>query len=148
MERVLLCGSMIGVIVILATAGDVLIASAIRQVGDFDQIRAHSGLEGAIASRIAECAVFVGRGLHGAELFLAAVRAQLGGCQPGRSGFGSLDIRHQCFRGEVDSEGKCGSPAMAGRRMRMCRGIFSGAVNRALPEETASRNQRRLPYSP
>ncbi len=40
---------MIGAIVILATAGDVLIASAMRQVGDFDQIRARSGMGGAIA---------------------------------------------------------------------------------------------------
>ncbi len=40
---------MIGAIVVLATAGDVLIASAIRQVGDFDQIRARAGIGGAIA---------------------------------------------------------------------------------------------------
>jgi multidrug transporter EmrE-like cation transporter len=39
---------MIGAIVLLATAGDVLIAGAIRQIGDFDEIRKHGGLGGAI----------------------------------------------------------------------------------------------------
>lgn len=41
---------MIGTIVILATAGDVLIASAMRQIGDFDIVRARAGLPGAIAA--------------------------------------------------------------------------------------------------
>jgi drug/metabolite transporter (DMT)-like permease len=40
--------SMIGVIVLLATVGDVVLAGAIRQIGDFDVIRSHSGLTGAI----------------------------------------------------------------------------------------------------
>ena len=40
--------SMIGVIVVLATAGDVALAGAMRNIGDFDEIRAHSGLLGAI----------------------------------------------------------------------------------------------------
>ncbi len=39
---------MIAAIVVLATAGDVLMASAMRQIGDFDDIRAHSGMGGAI----------------------------------------------------------------------------------------------------
>lgn len=41
---------MIGTIVLLATMGDVLIAGAMRQIGDFDNIRARSGLSGAILS--------------------------------------------------------------------------------------------------
>lgn len=41
---------MIGTIVLLATMGDVLIAGAMRQIGDFDKIRARSGLSGAILS--------------------------------------------------------------------------------------------------
>lgn len=39
---------MIGAIVLLATAGDVAIAGAMRQIGDLDDIRAHAGLLGAI----------------------------------------------------------------------------------------------------
>ncbi len=41
---------MIGAIVVMATAGDVLLASAMRQIGDFDDIRAHAGLGGAVAA--------------------------------------------------------------------------------------------------
>ena len=41
---------MIGTFVLLATAGDVLIAGAMRQVGDFDEIRARAGIGGAIAA--------------------------------------------------------------------------------------------------
>jgi drug/metabolite transporter (DMT)-like permease len=39
---------MIAAIVVTATAGDVLTASAMRQIGDLDEVRARSGLLGAI----------------------------------------------------------------------------------------------------
>ncbi len=39
---------MIGTIVVLATVGDVLIAGAMRQIGDFDRIRERAGIAGAI----------------------------------------------------------------------------------------------------
>jgi len=51
---------MIGAIVILATTGDVLIASAMRQVGDFDVIRAHSGMRGAIGAVLGNTRFAVG----------------------------------------------------------------------------------------
>ena len=41
---------MIAAIVVMATAGDLLLASAMRQIGDFDDIRAHAGLGGAVAA--------------------------------------------------------------------------------------------------
>jgi uncharacterized membrane protein len=40
--------AMIACIIVAATAGDVLIASAMRQIGDLDEIKAHSGLAGAV----------------------------------------------------------------------------------------------------
>jgi multidrug transporter EmrE-like cation transporter len=40
--------AMIAAIVVTATAGDVLTASAMRRIGDLDEIRARSGLKGAI----------------------------------------------------------------------------------------------------
>lgn len=43
---------MIASIVVAATAGDILIASAMRQIGDLDDIKAHSGLLGAIKAVI------------------------------------------------------------------------------------------------
>jgi drug/metabolite transporter (DMT)-like permease len=44
----LLAWSCIGLVACLAIAGEVLIAAAMRTVGDLDDIRAHSGLPGAI----------------------------------------------------------------------------------------------------
>ena len=41
---------MIAAIVIFATAGDVLIAAAMRGIGDLDEIRARSGMGGAIGA--------------------------------------------------------------------------------------------------
>lgn len=52
--------SMIGVIVLLATAGDVLLAGAIRQIGDFDVIRSHSGLKGAVLAVLRNARFFSG----------------------------------------------------------------------------------------
>jgi len=43
---------MIGSIVLTATAGDILTASAMRQVGDLDLVRARKGLVGAAAAVI------------------------------------------------------------------------------------------------
>jgi drug/metabolite transporter (DMT)-like permease len=52
--------SMIGLIVLLATAGDVLLAGAIRQIGDFDVIRSQSGLTGAIRAVLGNTRFFCG----------------------------------------------------------------------------------------
>ncbi|MGO8718911.1 MAG: EamA family transporter [Acidobacteriaceae bacterium] len=51
---------MIGVIVLLATAGDVLLAGAMRGIGDFDVIRGHSGLKGAILAVLRNGRFFFG----------------------------------------------------------------------------------------
>ena len=50
---------MIAAIVVAATGGDVLIAGAMRQVGDFDAIRERSGIGGAITA-VLQNARFVG----------------------------------------------------------------------------------------
>ena len=42
--------AMVLAIVVTATAGDILTASAMRQIGDLDNIRAHRGLAGAAAA--------------------------------------------------------------------------------------------------
>ena len=51
-QAVLATSSMIAVIVLTATAGDILTASAMRQIGDLDRIRAKSGMPGAAAAVI------------------------------------------------------------------------------------------------
>ena len=51
-QTVLATSSMIAAIVVTATAGDILTASAMRQIGDLDRIRAKSGIPGAAAAVI------------------------------------------------------------------------------------------------
>lgn len=50
MNAILATGAMIAAIVITATAGDILTASAMRQIGDLDRVRARSGITGAAAA--------------------------------------------------------------------------------------------------
>uniref|UniRef100_E6QI01 EamA domain-containing protein n=1 Tax=mine drainage metagenome TaxID=410659 RepID=E6QI01_9ZZZZ len=49
--------AMIGTVSITSTAGEVLIAAAMKSVGDLDEIRAHSGLKGAIRA-VLTCPLF------------------------------------------------------------------------------------------
>ncbi len=50
----------IGVVASLAIAGEVLIAAAMRQIGDLDEIRAESGLPGAIRTVVSNPTFIVG----------------------------------------------------------------------------------------
>ena len=49
--------AMIAAIVLCSTAGEVLTAAAMKSIGDLDEIRAHSGLKGAIRAVIT-CPLF------------------------------------------------------------------------------------------
>jgi drug/metabolite transporter (DMT)-like permease len=51
---------MVGAIVLTATAGDVLLASAMRAVGDLDQIKAERGLRGTIWAVVSESRFLAG----------------------------------------------------------------------------------------
>lgn len=50
---------MIAAIVLSSTAGEVLTAAAMKSIGDLDEIRAHSGLRGAIRA-VVTCPLFFG----------------------------------------------------------------------------------------
>jgi len=50
----------ISAVVITATAGDILIAYAMRSIGDLDDIRAHSGLLGAIKAVVTAPTLILG----------------------------------------------------------------------------------------
>lgn len=52
--------AMIASVVVTATAGDILTASAMRQIGDLDAIRARRGLAGAIAAVLSNARFGVG----------------------------------------------------------------------------------------
>ena len=64
---------MIAAIVFLSTAGEVLTAAAMKSIGDLDDIRAHSGLKGAIRAVVTCPLVLRRRRLSGAGLLLAAL---------------------------------------------------------------------------
>ena len=49
--------AMIATVVLSSTAGEVLTAAAMKSIGDLDEIRAHSGLKGAIVA-ILTCPLF------------------------------------------------------------------------------------------
>jgi len=49
--------AMIAAVVLLSTCGEVLTAAAMKSIGDLDEIRAHSGLKGAIRA-VLTCPLF------------------------------------------------------------------------------------------
>jgi multidrug transporter EmrE-like cation transporter len=52
--------AMIAAIVVFATVGDVMIAAAMRAIGDLDDIKAHSGLRGAIIAVLSSSRFLLG----------------------------------------------------------------------------------------
>jgi drug/metabolite transporter (DMT)-like permease len=60
---------MVGAIVLTATAGDVLLASAMRAVGDLDEIKAERGLRGAIWAVVSESRFLAGAAFMALSFF-------------------------------------------------------------------------------
>ncbi len=60
---------MIAAIVVFATAGDLLIASAMRRLGDLDEIRARSGLLGASVAVVTSVRFLSGVGAMACSFF-------------------------------------------------------------------------------
>ena len=56
----LTAASMIAAVVLCSTAGEVLTAAAMKSIGDLDDIRAHSGMKGAIRAVITSPLFFAG----------------------------------------------------------------------------------------
>jgi drug/metabolite transporter (DMT)-like permease len=52
--------AMIAAVVLTSTTGEVLTAAAMKSIGDLDEIRAHSGLKGAIRAVLTSPLFFVG----------------------------------------------------------------------------------------
>jgi drug/metabolite transporter (DMT)-like permease len=61
--------AMIATIVLTSTAGEVLTAAAMKSVGDLDEIRAHSGLKGAIRAVLTCPKFFAGVGFLALSFF-------------------------------------------------------------------------------
>jgi drug/metabolite transporter (DMT)-like permease len=61
--------SMIAAIVLTSTTGEVLTAAAMKSIGDLDEIRAHSGLKGAIRAVLTSPLFFAGVGFLALAFF-------------------------------------------------------------------------------
>jgi drug/metabolite transporter (DMT)-like permease len=61
--------AMIAVIVLSSTTGEVLTAAAMKSIGDLDEVRAHSGLKGAIRAVLTCPPFFVGVGFLALAFF-------------------------------------------------------------------------------
>ena len=65
----LAAASMIAAVVLCSTAGEVLIAAAMKSIGDLDDIRAHFGLKGAIRAVLTSPMFFAGVGFLALAFF-------------------------------------------------------------------------------
>ena len=88
--------AMIAAVVLSSTAGEVLTAAAMKSIGDLDEIRARSGLKGAIRAVLTCPLFFAGVSFSGAGVFCAAVRAQSPQPEPGGAGLSVADAGDQC----------------------------------------------------
>ena len=68
--------AMITAVVLLSTAGEVLTAAAMKSIGDLDDIRAHSGMKGAIRAVVTCPLFFAGVGFSRPRLLRASLRAE------------------------------------------------------------------------
>jgi hypothetical protein len=106
--------AMIGAIVVFATIGDVMIAAAMRAIGDLDDIKAVRGLSGAILAVLGSMRFVTGvvfMALSFFSLLFALSHADLS----------LAHLRDQRRRREDLSQGKCRPAAMDRRRLRMRR---------------------------
>ena len=61
--------AMIGAVILLSTAGEVLTAAAMQSIGDLDEIRARSGLKGAMRAVVTSPLFFPGVGFLALAFF-------------------------------------------------------------------------------
>ena len=108
--------AMIAAIVVSATVGDVLIASAMRTIGDLDHIRAERGLGGAILAVTGQSPISVRSRLPDHQLLLSALRAQPRQPEPHRPRLRLAHLRDQRRGGKILSSRKRGPPPLDRRR--------------------------------
>ncbi len=97
--------AMVAAIVLTATAGDVLMAAAMRKIGDLDEIRAARGLSGAIAAVLGSSRFLGGvtcMALSFFSLLFALSHADVSLIAPaaGSLTFVSNAVAAKCFLGE------------------------------------------------
>ena len=119
---------MVGAIVLTATAGDVLLASAMRAVGDLDEIKAEHGLRGAIWAVVSESRFLAGGRFHGSEFLLAALLPEPRGRKPHCSCSGFSHLCQQRRSSEMVAARKRGSPPLVGGHIRLLRSRTAQAL--------------------
>ena len=113
--------TMIGAIVLTATAADVLLASAMRTVGDLDQIKAARGLPGAIWAVVSEGRFLAGvvfMALSFFSLLFSLSHADVSLIAPAA---GSLTFVSNALAAKMGPARECRSPALASGPARLLR---------------------------
>ena len=124
-----IAAAMIGCTVVLSTAGEVLTAAAMKSIGDLDDIRAHSGMKGAIRAVVTCPLFFAGVGFLALAFFsllFALNHLNLSLVAPAAA---SLTLVTNAIAGKVLPQRKCGSAAMDGGGAGLHWGVSAGALN-------------------
>ena len=129
---------MIAAIVLTSTAGEVLTAAAMKSIGDLDDIRAQSGMKGAIRA-VVTCPLFFAGVFFLALAFFALLFAlnhlNLSLVAPASA---SLTLVTNAIAGEVLPQRECGSAALGCGGAGVRRGLFSGALKNSQPLAASS----------
>ena len=93
--------SMIAAIIIASTAGEVFTAAAMKSIGDLDEIRAHSGLKGAIRAVLTCPLFFAGVSSSCVGLLCPALRLEPHESEPGSSRLCLLTLVTNAVAGKI-----------------------------------------------
>ena len=125
----LLVWTSIALVSALAIAGEVLIAGAMRQLGDLDIIRSRSGLPGAVRA-VLSSPVFLAGAFCMAVNFFAMLytlsHVDLSLAMPGIASFTYVGQRR---RSTPFPQGKCRPPSLARGLLRLCRRILVDEID-------------------
>ena len=119
--------AMIACVVLCSTAGEVLTAAAMKSLGDLDEIRAHSGLRGAIRA-VLTCPLFFAGVSFLALAFFSLLFALNHLNEPGRASIRLAYAGDQRHRREDLSKGKRRPPPLERGDPRLHRRLFAGAL--------------------
>ncbi len=92
---------MIAAVVLCSTTGEVLTAAAMKSIGDLDEIRAHSGMKGAIRAVVTCPLFFAGVGFLALAFFSLLFALNHLNLEPGGTGVGLAHAGYQRNRRKI-----------------------------------------------
>ena len=120
--------AMIAAVVLTSSAGEVLTAAAMKSIGDLDEIRAHSGMKGAIKA-VVTCPLFFAGVFFLALAFFSLLFAlnhlNLSLVAPASA---SLTLVTNAVAGKMFLQRECGSAAVGGGGAGVRGSLFAGAL--------------------